>query len=265
MWGIELAKLSAQLRVRVALGACVLGPVLFAVAMAVQTSVPADTLFGRWVHESGYAVSLVVLGFSGQWVLPILVCIVAGDVCASEDRHRTWTLLLTRSRTRGEVLAGKVLAVMTYSAAVVAALALSSTVTGALAVGTQQLAGLSGTLLSSGAALQAVALSWATVLAPTFAVAAMAVLVSVLSRSSWVGVALPVLGVLVLNLLGLLSVIDPVRALLPTSGFAAWHGLVRDDTYTGPILDSVLVSAVWVAVALTAAAFALGRRDVVDA
>lgn len=265
MWAIELAKLGAQLKVRVALLACLLGPALFVVALSVQDAVPADTLFGRWVHESGFAVALVVLGFSGQWVLPILVGVVAGDIFAGEDRHRTWTLLLTRSRSRSEVLAGKVLAVATYTLAVVILLALSATVTGALAVGTQPLVGLSGTMLSSGDALRAVVLSWATAVPPTMAVAAIAVAASVLSRNSWVGVLLPVLAVLVLNLVSLLSFVDPVRPLLPTAGFDAWHGLVRDVTYTSPVVDSLLVSAGWVVAALVISAISFARRDVVDA
>lgn len=265
MWAIELAKLAAQLKVRIALVACLLGPALFVAALSVQDAVPADTLFGRWVHESGFAVALVVLGFSGQWVLPILIGVVAGDIFAGEDRYRTWTLLLTRSRSRGEVVAGKVLAVATYSLAVVILLALSAIVTGALAVGTQPLVGLSGAMLSSGDAFRAVVLSWATAVPPTMAVAAIAVAASVLSRNSWVGVLLPVLAVLVLNLVSLLSFVDPVRPLLPTAGFDAWHGLVRDVTYTSPVVDSVVVSAGWVAAALVISAISFARRDVVDA
>jgi ABC-2 type transport system permease protein len=265
MWRIELAKLVAQPRVRIALGACLVGPVLFVVALSVQSSVPSDTLFGRWVHESGWAIPLVVLGFSGQWVLPILVAIVAGDVCAGEDHHHTWTLLLTRSRSRGEILGGKVLAVAVYAVVVVLLLGLSSTVAGALVVGTQPLVGLSGATLSTSAAFHAVVLSWIVSVAPTLAIAAIAVLASVISRNSWVGVVTPVLVVFVLNLVALLSAIDPIRPYLPTTGFFAWHGLARVGIYTGPLDESLLVSAGWIVLCLVLAGTVLARRDVVDA
>jgi ABC-2 type transport system permease protein len=265
MWRIELAKLAAQPRVRIAMGACLVGPALFAVALSVQSSVPSDTLFGRWVHTSGWALPLVVLGFSGQWVLPILVSIVAGDTCAGEDHHHTWTLLLTRSRSRGEVFAGKILAVGVYAGAVVVLLGLSATVAGVVCTGTQPLVGLSGATLSTSAALHAVVLSWVVAIPPTLAISAIAVLASVVSRNSWVGVVSPVLVVLILNLVALLSAIDPVRPYLPTTGFFAWHGLARVGTYTGPLDESLLVSAAWIVVCLLAAATILARRDVVDA
>lgn len=264
MYAVELAKLTAQRRVTAALGACLVVPLVLALALTVQDSVPSDTLFGQWVHESGYALPLVVLGFSGQWAIPILVSVVAGDSCAGEDHLGTWSLLLTRSRSRGEVLTGKVLAAATYCLAVLVLLSASSMVAGLLLAGSHPLVGLSGALLSPGTAVRSVLLSWLAVVPPTFAFAAIALTTGVLTRSSWVGVGAPVVLVLVLNLIALISAVDPVRAFLPTTGFEAWHGLVRDTTYTGPVLHACLVSAAWVTVSLVVAARALLRRDVVS-
>jgi ABC-2 type transport system permease protein len=61
--GVECSKLTAQIRARLVLAACVAGPFAFAAALRLQSSVSADTLFGRSVKESGFAVPLVVLGF----------------------------------------------------------------------------------------------------------------------------------------------------------------------------------------------------------
>jgi ABC-2 type transport system permease protein len=263
MWSVEMTKLAAQLKVRIVLAACILGPLLFVIAEAVQSAVPADTLFGQWVHESGFAVSLLILGFCSQWGLPFLMGIVAGDMFAEEDRHGTWSMLLTRSRGRGDVLAGKFLAVTTYSVVVTLLLGLSATLTGALAVGTQPLVGLDGTMLPAGTAWAATAESWVSVLAPALAIMAIAVLVSVLSRNSWVGVVVPLVLVIFLNLVSLLSAIDPVRPFLPTTGFYAWHGLLRASVYTNQLWTSVLVSAAWLAGCLVWAAAAFVRRDVV--
>ena len=33
--------------------------------MSQQSSLPVDTLFGRWMHATGWAGPLVMLGFSG--------------------------------------------------------------------------------------------------------------------------------------------------------------------------------------------------------
>ena len=39
---------------------------------------PTDTLYGVWVHSSGFALSLVFLAFAGSWGLPIAAGIIAG-------------------------------------------------------------------------------------------------------------------------------------------------------------------------------------------
>ena len=92
----EHSKLIAQPKMRGVFAACVAGPFAFAGAMRVQSTTPEDTLFGRAVHESGFATPLVVLGFATLWLLPVLASVVGGDIFASEDRDGTWATLFTR-------------------------------------------------------------------------------------------------------------------------------------------------------------------------
>ena len=75
----ERRKLTAQLPSRILALVCVLGPFVFAGVLKLQSGVPADTLFGAWVHSSGFAVSLVVLSFAGSWGFPMLAGVLAGD------------------------------------------------------------------------------------------------------------------------------------------------------------------------------------------
>ena len=109
-YAIELRKLTAQLITRLMALLVVLGPFAFAALLKVQSGTPSDALFGAWVHSSGYAISLVILGFAGTWGFPIIAGALAGDLFASEDRYGTWKTLLTRSCTREDVFVGKVLA-----------------------------------------------------------------------------------------------------------------------------------------------------------
>ena len=44
------------------------------------------------------------------WGLPLITALVAGDIVASESHNGTLKTILTRSRERGEIFAGKVLA-----------------------------------------------------------------------------------------------------------------------------------------------------------
>ncbi len=265
MWRIEMGKMLAQARARVMLLACLVGPLLFVLVESVQSGTPGDTLFGRWIHESGFADSLLTLGFSTEWLMPFVIVGVAGDMFAEEDRLHTWSLLLTRSRSRQEVLAGKFLAITTYSLGVTIMLALSATLSGAVIVGTQPLVSLDGTILSPSTAWAVTAESWATVLPPVLAIMSVAVLVSVISRNSWVGVIVPLVIVFLFNVISQLSAIDPVRPFLPTTGFDSWYGLACTSVYTNQIWASLEVSSAWVVVLLVASSLVFLRRDVVDA
>ncbi|HXJ62875.1 MAG TPA: ABC transporter permease, partial [Actinomycetota bacterium] len=75
---VEVAKISAQLLPRLTAVACIVGPFAFALFIHSQASVPADALFGRWLHTSGAAVPLVVLAFGAIIGFPLIASIVAG-------------------------------------------------------------------------------------------------------------------------------------------------------------------------------------------
>jgi ABC-2 type transport system permease protein len=135
---------------------------------------------------------------------------------------------------------------------------------GIAVVGTQPLIDLTGHLMPGLTAFVAVVEGWATVLPPVLAVTGIGLLASVVSRNSWIGVVVPVVFLMLCQLVGLLSAIDPIRAFLPSTGFDAWHGLVRSGIYLGPLWQSLGVSAVWAVVTVSVAAIVLRRRDVVD-
>jgi ABC-2 type transport system permease protein len=257
----ELRKLRAQLPVRAAFVVCLLGPVLLGVVLAAQSGLPKDTLFGRHVHESGYALPLVILGFAGTWGFPLLAGICAGDVFSSEDNHRTWPLLATRSRSRSEMFSGKVLAASAVAVGLLGVVAFSSTATGLVLAGSHPLTGLSGDPLSGVHALVLVLASWASTAPALLGFVALASLLSVVSRNSVVGVGGPVVLGLFMQLLALLGGLGRLTDALLTTPFAAWHGLVREHPFVGPLWQGVLVSALWTVACLLPARATLLRRD----
>jgi ABC-2 type transport system permease protein len=262
VFGVECSKLGAQAKARILLAACVAGPFAFVAAMRMQSSVPEDTLFGRSVKESGFAVPLVVLGFGALWVFPVLTCVVGGDLFSAEDRYSTWTTVLTRSRSRAEVFAGKALTALCFSSLAVAALAVSSVAAGILVVGAQPLIDLSGAPLPPTQALVRVALAWASVLPPAFGFTAVAVLLSVATRSSAAGIGLPVVAGLTMQLYAYVDGPETFRRLLITSAFGAWHGLLTQPPYYRPLVDGATMSGAYVVVCLVVAYRILRRRDI---
>src|SRR5262249_43415366 len=82
VYRFELVKLLAQWPVRIVLLACWLGPAVMVAVISNQSSLPSDTVFGRWMGQTGWAGALVILVFSCTWVLPLLTSLVSGDVFA---------------------------------------------------------------------------------------------------------------------------------------------------------------------------------------
>jgi ABC-2 type transport system permease protein len=240
---------------------CLLGPFVFAAVLSTQSASPADTLFGVWVHSSGFAIPLVVLGFAGAWGFPLISGIVAGDLFSAEDRHGTWKTVLTRSRTRQQLFAGKLLAGATFSVGLAALAGLSSLVAGLIFVGDQSLVGLSGTPLSPAKSLLLVLASWLLCLLPMLAFTSLAVLLSVATRNGIVGVIGPALAGLAMQLLLLIGSGVWIHALLVGTAFHDWHPLFVEHPFYGPVVAGIGISLVWTTVCVGASWLLLRRRD----
>ncbi|MCX4409924.1 MULTISPECIES: ABC transporter permease [unclassified Streptomyces] len=257
----ELVKLVSQWRIRLLVLACWIAPALFVAAVSQQSTLPSDTLFGRWMHATGWAGTLVMLGFAGTWALPLLTSVVAGDVFASEDRLGTWRHLLVAVRSPRRIFAAKALASLTVILLLVAGLAASSTAGGIVAVGNQPLAGLDGHLLSPADAAGKVPLAWICVLAPTLALAAIGLLGSVTLGRSPMGLLLPALVALAMQLAQMMPLPAAVRLALPSYAFIAWNGLFTSPMQLGPLLIGIGVSLLWAVTATVLAYVLFLRRD----
>jgi ABC-2 type transport system permease protein len=257
----ELHKLMAQLTTRILILVCAIGPLAFAVILKVQSGTPSDALFGVWVHSSGFAVSLVILGFAGSWGFPIVAGVLAGDLFSSEDRHGTWKTILTRSCTREDVFAGKLLAAGTFAVGLMLVLAAMSLIAGVVLVGPHAQVNLSGVLTSPGRMLALTVVSWLLCLLPLLAYTSLAILFSVATRNGILGVLGPLLVALVTQLLDLIGKGVIVHELLIGSAFDGWHGLFTSHPFFGQVLVGSLVSVVWIVACLAASWRIMRRRD----
>jgi len=260
----ELVKLLSQWRIRGLLLVCWIAPAVFVALVSRQSSLPTDTVFGRWMHASGWAGSLVVLGFSCTWVLPLITALVAGDVFAAEDRLGTWRHLLVAVRSPRRIFVAKALASLTLVLLLAAGLAASGTAGGLVAVGHRPLVGLDGHLLAPADAAGTVLLAWACVLAPTLAFAAVGLLGSVTLGRSPMGLLTPVVLAFALQVAQLMPLPVVVRLALPTEAFLAWRGLFTAPAQWGPLLIGIAASLAWAVVATALAYRLFLRRDFTD-
>ncbi|WP_406839689.1 ABC transporter permease [Streptomyces sp. AHU1] len=265
VYRFELVKLVSQWRIRLLVLACWTVPGLFVAAVGQQSTLPVDTLFGRWMHATGWAGPLVVLGFAGTWALPLLTSVVAGDVFASEDRLGTWRHLLVAVRSPRRIFAAKALAGLTVLLLLVAGLVASSSAGGVVAIGDRPLVGLDGHLLTPADAAGRVLLAWVCVLAPTLALAAVGLLGSVALGRSPMGLLLPALVALAMQLAQMMPLPVAVRLALPGYAFIAWSGLFTSPAQLGPLLIGIAVSLLWAVTATVSAFLLFLRRDFTSA
>lgn len=260
----ELLKLVSQWRVRLLVGVCWLAPGAFVGVVSRQSALPADTVFGRLMHSTGWAGALVVLAFACLWALPLLTALVAGDVFAVEDRLGTWRHLLIAVRSKRRIFAGKALASATVIGLLVLGLAVSGLVGGLVSAGDRPLAGLDGSPLEGTALAGRFVLAWLCVLAPTAAFAAVGLLGSVALGRSPMGLVTPAVLAVLLAVVQLLPLPLAVRLALPSQAFTAWRGLYVQDVQVGPLVLGVVVALAWAGVATLVAYRLFLRRDFTD-
>jgi ABC-2 type transport system permease protein len=261
VWRVELVKLSGKILIRAIAVLSLIGPFLVVEFLNLQSATPGDTPFGQWVHASGFAIPMTILGFGAQWLLPALTAVVAGDIYSADDHLGTWKTILTRSRSRGELFAGKFLAAMTFAVAVLVVLTLTDLLAG-LAAGRQPVVGLSGQLVPAAHATWLVVASYLSDLPPLLGFTALAVLLSVASRNSVVGIGGTVLIGVLFQIVTLVNMPQWGQQALLSTPFMAWHGFWGAPAFAGPFLWGLLTCAAWFAACLAAAWFIFRNRTI---
>ena len=258
----EVAKLLAQKRTYLGLGSAALVPIIFVVVLVLQKGGPNDVPLGRYIRDTGLAVPFVVLFFMSIWGLPLITALVAGDIVASESHNGTLKTILTRSRERGQVFAGKALASITYTLAVVFAVGAVGLVAGTAAWGFHPLTSLSGGKVSAGHGLALLFASLAVYGLPLVGVAAFGVMLSTITRNSAASVVGTLMWALLMQLVGVLPGTESVRPYLLGTQFSAWHGFLRIPVDWAPVIRATWVCALYIALPLAGAYLTFLRRDV---
>jgi len=258
----ELRKLRAQKRTYLGLGAAVLVPVAFSIAVAIQPGGPTEVPFGSYVKDTGLAFPLVTLLFGSIWFYPLIAALVSGDIVANEDNNGTLKTILTRSVERSQVFFGKVLAASSYSIFAILLSGTVATVAGVLVSGFNPIPTLSGTTVTAQHGLALVAASLGVYLMPVLAISSFALLLSTVFRNS----AAAVVGTLMFSLLLQLVVIIPglegLQPYLLSTQFNSWQGLLRTPADWDPIIRAAWVSAAYAIPSLVIALTVFLRRDV---
>jgi ABC-2 type transport system permease protein len=258
----ELRKLRSQKRTYIGLGAAVLIPLIFVTAVAIRNGGPEDVAFGRYIHDTGLAIPLVLLLFGSVWLYPLITALVAGDIVAAEDHNGTLKTILTRSVERGEIFGGKALAAITYATAAIFLSGLVAVVAGSIVSGFNPLVTLSGNTVSATRALGLVGASLLVYLIPIFAIACIGLLLSTITRNSAAAVVGTLMVSLIIQLIAIVPGLGSLHPYLLSTQFDAWQGLLRTPADWDPTIRSAWVCALYGVPSAVAAYLIFVRRDV---
>jgi ABC-2 type transport system permease protein len=262
VYGWELRKLVAQKRTYLGLGAAMLVPIIFVVALTLQRGQPEDVAFGRYVRQSGLAIPPVILIFGSYWLFPLITALVAGDIVAAEDHNGTLKTILTRSVGRGRIFAAKVLAAFSYALLALLAMGLTAVIAGVAKSGFNPLVSLSGSIVSPSRGLALIGASLAVYLLPLMAVASIALLLSTVTHNSAAAVVGALMVSLMLQLATIIPGLDTLQPYLLPAQFNAWQGLLRDPVDWAPIVRATWACALVALPCLAVAFTVFARRDV---
>ena len=262
IYGWELRKLRAQKRTYLGLGAAAAVPIIFAVALATQSGQPNDVAFGRYLHDTGLAIPLVLLLFGSVWMFPLITALVAGDIVAAEDRHGTLKTILTRSVERHQIFLAKTLATVSYAIVAIAIMGAVAVVAGVLVSGFNPIITLSGTKVSASRGLGLVWASLLVYLIPILSIACIGLLFSTLFRNSGAAVVSTLMFSLLVQLIGILPGLGALHPYLLSTQFEAWQGFLRVPVDWAPIVRAIWVCAIYALPALATALIVFLRRDV---
>ncbi len=259
----ELFKLRFQKRTYLGLGAAVLVPILFVLAIHFRPHRGrGEFAFASYLDRSGLAVPLVILLFGAVWMFPLITALVAGDIFASEDHNGTLKTIFTRSLERWQLFVGKALAASTYAVVAIFLCGTVAVLAGSLQSGFNSLQSLSGTVVSAPKALELVYGSLLVYLMPIGAIVCIGLLLSTITRNSAAAVVGTLMVSLLIQLVGILPGLGAVQPYLLSTQFNAWQGLLRTPIDWTPIIRAAWVCALYAVPALGAAFLVFIRRDV---
>jgi ABC-2 type transport system permease protein len=258
----EARKLLSQKRTYIGIGAAGLLPVLFVVVMSLQHGGPYDAPLGHNLRRTGLAIVLVVLTFVSRFGAQLVTALVAGDIVASEDSGMTLKLILTRSLRREQILAGKTLASFTYVVTTLLSLLVCGSIAGLIAWGFHPLRNLDGDVVSAPHTLALTFAALAVFAAPLLGVAAFALMLSTVTRSSAASIVGTLVYALAQEATGGLVHQDWAKHYLLSDQFDGWHGVFMSPTDWTLVGRAIWVSAIFTAVPLAVAFVVFRRRDV---
>ena len=273
---VELAKLFRRPRTYVIAGLLCALPFTVAVFLATTRIPPPPGQGGAFlsaVLSNGALYPAAAMALVMPVFLPVSVAVLAGDAVAGEAATGTLRYLLIRPVGRTRLLVAKLVALIAFVLFAIAAVLITSLVTGLTMFGGEPSAGvalpadvtsLSGVTISPAGLVMRLLATVAYIVVSMLGVAAIALFLSTVTDSA-LGAAMGALAVLVTSqVLVTLDAATAIRPYLPTRYWLAWIDFFRDPVLWRDIERGIGIQLVFLVVLLGAAWANFMTRDVSD-
>jgi ABC-2 type transport system permease protein len=266
---VELVKLVRSRRTWVTILMIDALPTLVAALLAWTDLGPAPgtgPAFLSAVLNDGKLFPLAALGIVVPLLLPIAVCVMAGDTIAGEGQLGTLRYLLTRPVGRTHLLAAKLISIVAFVVLAVTVVATTAYAVGLALLGhaTEAVSSVSGTALTGRELTLRTLLALAYAILSMLGVASIALFLSTVVRSP-LAAALGALGLLVASTLLLpLDAAEVLHPWLPTRYWISFVDLFRDPILWRDVIRGSLLQLGYLVVFLGAAWANFVTKDVTD-
>lgn len=259
----ELGLVLGRRRNLVLLAILALTPILLGIAVLTSNPGPGsgpDFLFR--ITENGLFLVFTSLGVTLPLFLPLAVAVASGEAIAGEAASGTLRSLLVVPTGRTRLLAVKFAGVVAFAAASVATVAVVGLVVGLVLFPHGPVTLLSGTTIGYAQALGRAGLICLYVLVMLAAVAAIGIAVSAFTEVPMAAMATVAVLTVVSEIADTLPQLSVLHRYLFTDPWLGFGDLLRAPISWGGIEHGLLVSAVYVAIALSVAWARLTTKDV---
>ena len=266
MYAVEIARSLRRARTWLLASIVASVPIVIVVAVAANPPRPgassSTTPFLFPIVVNGFYAALSALSVIQPYLLPVVVGLLAGDAIAGEAQAGTLRALLLRPVPRGRLVVAKYAVAMTLVASIVVLTLATGVIAGGTAFGLGPMPTLSGTSLSTAAALGRLAVTAGFMIAAVSGIASIGIWVSTRTDNGPLAAVLSASVAIVSQILDRVPSLVRLGGYLPTHGWTGYVGLFRYPVDLLEIRRGLAISAAYTVVFLTLAILGFQDRDV---
>jgi ABC-2 type transport system permease protein len=261
---IELVRQLKRRRTQVTFALVALLPVILWVAFSLADNGPPTGSLNLVDLAKGSAANFAVFALfaSASFLLVVVVALFFGDTVASEASWSSLRYLLAAPIPRARLLRQKAIVAAILSVAAILLLPTVALLVGSLAYGTGNLVSPTGESLSFAAGASRVLLGALYVAVYLSWVAALGLLLSVLTDAPLGAVGGAVMASIVSQILDQITALEDLRDWLPTHFANAWAALLADQVDWGDMTRGVFSAVCYATVFSALALWRFGRKDI---